>query len=290
MISAAEIAVRIKRLPIFPEAPARLAALLAEGGSGVDEFEKVIKPDPGLTANLLRLANSAYLGLTRRVASAREAIAILGLKRVYDVATMASMQRFLPKRLPGYELSSDGYWQHCVAVAAMAENLARVDGRYPPALAFTAGLMHDIGKLILGEFLALHAAPILERLRRDGATLIGAEREILGVDHTEVGAEVAAVWKLPDPVVSAIRWHHDPNRVPTGVDGACVDLVHVADALAHSFGFGADVGELQRPLDPQAFDRLKLAAPGLEQVVAGSLAEIEGLTSLAGSGDRGGKS
>jgi HD-like signal output (HDOD) protein len=130
----------------------------------------------------------------------------------------------------------------------------------------------------------------LERLRRDGATLIGAEREILGVDHTEVGAEVAAVWKLPDPVVSAIRWHHDPNRVPTGVDGACVDLVHVADALAHSFGFGADVGELQRPLDPQAFDRLKLAAPGLEQVVAGSLAEIEGLTSLAGSGDRGGKS
>jgi hypothetical protein len=74
------------------------------------------------------------------------------------------------------------------------------------------------------------------------------------------------------------------------VDGECIDLVHVADALAHSFGFGADVGELRRPLDPQAFDRLKLGAPALEQVVAGSFAEIESLTGLTGPGDRGGKS
>jgi putative nucleotidyltransferase with HDIG domain len=290
MISAAEVAVRIKRLPIFPEAPARLAALLAQGSSGVDEFEKVIKPDPGLTANLLRLANSAYFGLTRRIASAREAITILGLKRVYDVASMAAMQGFLPPRLPGYELSSDGYWQHCVAVACLAENMARAGGAHAPALVFTAGLMHDIGKLVLGEFLALHAAPILEKLRHDGVSLIGAEREILGVDHTEVGAEVASLWKLPDAVVSVIRWHHDPSKVPEGVDRSCIDLVHVADALAHSFGFGADVGELRRPLDAQAFDRLKLAVPALELVAAGSLADIESLTGLAKASDPGDKS
>ncbi|HEX7596960.1 MAG TPA: HDOD domain-containing protein, partial [Polyangia bacterium] len=262
--------------------------LLAQGNAGVDEFELVIKVDPGLTANVLRLANSAYFGLTRRIATAREAIAMLGLKRVYDVATMAAVQRFLPARIPGYELSSEGYWQHCVAVAALAENLAKT-GSATPALAFTAGLMHDMGKLVLGEFLALHAAPILEKLRRDNASLIGAEREVLGVDHTEVGAELAAVWKLPEAVVSVIRWHHDPNQVPAGAERACVDLVHVADALAHSFGFGADVAELRRPLDGQAFDRLKLSPATLEQVVAGSLVEIESLTGLAGPGDRGGK-
>ncbi len=288
MISAAEVAIRIKRLPVFPEAPARLAALLAKGNTGVDEFEKVIKPDPGLTANILRLANSAHFGLTRRIASAREAITILGLKRVYDVATMAAVQRLLPKTIPGYEVSSEGFWRHSVAVASFADNLGRALGVSTPAVVFTAGLMHDIGKLVLGEFLALHAVPILEKLRGEGKSLVGAELEILGVDHTDVGADVAAQWKLPDEVVAVIRWHHHPDKVPAGVPRECVDLTHVADAMAHSFGYGADIGELHRALDLVTYDRLKLEPQVVEKVVAGSFADIEGLTSLVGSGDRGG--
>jgi putative nucleotidyltransferase with HDIG domain len=288
MMSAAEIAVRIKRLPIFPEAPARLAALLANGNAGVSEFEQVIKPDPGLTANILRLANSAHFGLTRRIASAREAIAILGLKRVYDVATMAAMQRLLPKTIPGYEVSSEGFWRHSVAVASFADNLARAVGVATPATVFTAALMHDIGKLVLGEFLALHAVPILEKLRDEGKSLVGAEREILGLDHTDVGAEVAAHWKLPEAVVATIRWHHNPSKVPANAARECVDLTHIADVMAHSFGYGADIGELHRALDLETYDRLKLAPQVVENVVAGSFADIEGLTALAGSGDRGG--
>jgi putative nucleotidyltransferase with HDIG domain len=288
MISAAEVASRIKRLPIFPEAPARLAALLAKGNAGVDEFEQVIKPDPGLTANVLRLANSAYFGLTRRIASAREAITMLGLKRVYDVATMAAMQRILPKRIPGYELSSEGFWRHSVAVACFADNLARALNVSTPAVVFTAGLMHDIGKLVLGEFLALHAVSVLEKLRGEGKSLIGTEREVLGIDHSDVGADVAAQWKLPEDVVAVIRWHHHPDKVPEGVRRECVDLTHIADAMAHSFGYGADIGELHRALDLLTYERLKLAPQMVEKVVAGSFADIEGLTSLVSSGDRGG--
>jgi len=288
MISAAEVATRIKRLPIFPEAPARLAALLAKGNSGVDDFERVIKPDPGLTANILRLANSAHFGLTRRVASARDAITILGLKRVYDVATMAAMQRLLPKTIPGYEVSSRGFWQHAVAVASFADNLGRALGVSTPAEVFTAGLMHDIGKLVLGEFLALHAAPILEKLRGEGKSLVGIEREVLGVDHSDVGADVAALWRLPEQVVAVIRWHHHPEQVPEGVPRECVDLTHIADAMAHSFGYGADIGEMHRAVDLMTYDRLKLVPSVVEKVVAGSFADIEGLTALVGAGDRGG--
>jgi putative nucleotidyltransferase with HDIG domain len=288
MISAAEIATRVKRLPIFPEAPAKLAALLAKGNCGVDDFEQVIKPDPGLTANILRLANSAYFGLTRRISTAREAITILGLKRVYDVATMAAMQRLLPKTIPGYEISSEGFWRHSVAVASFADNLGRALGIATPAVVFTAGLMHDIGKLVLGEFLALHAVPVLEKLRSEGKSLAGIEREVLGIDHTEVGADVAAQWKLPDHVVAVIRWHHNPDKVPDGVPRECVDLTHVADAMAHSFGYGADIGELHRALDLKTYERLKLGPSVVEKVVAGSFADIEGLTALVGSGDRGG--
>jgi putative nucleotidyltransferase with HDIG domain len=288
MISAADVASRVKRLPIFPEAPAKLAALLAKGNCGVDDFEQVIKPDPGLTANILRLANSAYFGLTRRIATAREAITILGLKRVYDVATMAAMQRLLPKTIPGYEVSSEGFWRHAVAVASFADNLGRALGVATPAVVFTAGLMHDIGKLVLGEFLALHAVPVLEKLRSEGKSLAGIEREVLGIDHTEVGADVAAQWKLPDHVVAVIRWHHHPEKVPEGVPRECVDLTHVADAMAHSFGYGADIGELHRALDLMTYERLKLGPSVVEKVVAGSFADIEGLTALVGSGDRGG--
>lgn len=288
MISTTEIATRVKRLPIFPEAPARLAALMAKSNTGVDDFEQVIKPDPGLTANILRLANSAYFGLTRRIASAREAITLLGLKRVYDVATMAAMQRVLPKTIPGYEVSSEGFWRHSVAVASFADHLGRALGVAAPETVFTSGLMHDIGKLVLGEFLAHHAVPILEKLRSEGKSLVGAEREILGVDHSDVGADVAAQWKLPDQVVAVIRWHHHPDKVPAGVPRECVDLTHVADAMAHSFGYGADIGELHRALDLTTYDRLKLAPQVVEKVVAGSFADIEGLTSLVGSDDTGG--
>ncbi len=280
MISAREVTARIKRLPIFPELPARLAALMATPTSGVDEFDKVIKPDPGMTANLLRLANSAYFGLSRRVATSREAIAILGLKRVYDVATMTAVQRCLPERVPGYELTSRGFWQHCVAVAVLSESLARVHGGQPPALVFTAGLMHDIGKLVVGEFLALHAGAVLDRMRSQGVTLINAEREVLGVDHSEIGCEIAQAWHLPEVVVAVNRWHHDPDQARDGNEAACVDLVHVGDALAHSIGFGADLGELHRPVSPTALDRLRLAKQALEQAAGGALVEIENLTGL----------
>jgi putative nucleotidyltransferase with HDIG domain len=280
MISAAEVTARIKKLPAFAELPARLAALMANPNSGVDEFDKAIKPDPGTTANLLRLANSAYFGLSRRIGTAREAISILGLKRVYDVAALTAVQRALPDRLPGYELTSKGYWQHCVAVAVLSEGLARAHGGQPPALAFTAGLMHDIGKLVLGEFLSLHAAEVLARMRSQGVTLINAEREVLGVDHGEIGFELARAWHLPEVVAAVIRWHHDPERAPDGPDRACVDLVHVGDALAHSMGFGADVGELHRPLMPNALDRLHLAKQALERAAGGALADIEDLMGL----------
>ena len=238
---------------------------------------------------MLRLANSAYFGLSRRIGSSREAIAILGLKRVYDVATMAAMQRLLPKQIPGYELSSQAFWRHSVAVASFADNLSRAAGIATPATVFTAGLMHDIGKLILGEFLALHATPILEKLRGEGKTLVGAEREILGVDHTEVGAALATQWKLPDQVVAVIRWHHRPDDVPADVPRDCVDLTHIADALAHAFGYGADIGELHRALDLMTYDRLKLATPVVEEVVARSFTDIEGLTHLVWHSDAGGK-
>jgi putative nucleotidyltransferase with HDIG domain len=280
MISANEVSARIRKLPLFSELPARLAALMANPNTGVEEFDKAIKPDPGMTANLLRLANSAYFGLSRRIGTAREAISILGLRRVYDVAALTAVQRSLPDRLPGYELTSKGYWQHCVAVAVLCEKLARAHGEQPPALAFTAGLMHDIGKLVLGEFLSLHAAELLARMRSEGVTLINAEREILGADHGEIGFELARAWHLPEIVAAVIRWHHDPDRAPDGPERTCVDLVHVGDALAHSMGFGADVGELHRPLIASALDRLHLAKQALEKAVGAALTDVEDLTGL----------
>ncbi|MBN2714773.1 MAG: HDOD domain-containing protein [Deltaproteobacteria bacterium] len=265
MISKEQVLRKIESLPTLPTAVAQLSKLIADPSASARDFEAVIKPDPSLTANLLRLANSAYFGLRREVTSVRQAITLLGNKRVFEIAASAAFSRVIPSHIPGYRIESSQFWLHSIAVAVLAERLAVELHIKAPGLLFTAGLLHDLGKLAIGQFLEDEQSELLSKLSAEEMSFSEAEKEMLGTDHSEVGEEIAKQWDLPDSVIWTARWHHNPETMKN-VDNALVDLVHLADCMAHMFGYGADVGELARAVDPRVASRLGFNVHSIEAV------------------------
>jgi putative nucleotidyltransferase with HDIG domain len=279
VISAEQVLQRVKKLPTLSSSMTRLWALAGDGHSGAAEFEKAIRPDPALTANLLRVANSAYFGLRCRAESVRHAVTLLGLKRTCELATSVAFAPVIPSRLPGYDMDAVAFWTHSVAVAVFAERLAQELRAGVPDLIFTAGLLHDVGKLVVGSLVADQQGDVMARVRQ-GHTFIDAERAVLGLDHGELGAILAQAWSLPPAAVWAARWHHRPADVPSEADRTLVGLVHAADALAHALGLGADRGELARGVDGEMERKLGVKARSLEAVASGTVDSIREMARL----------
>ncbi len=273
MISKEKILKKIDSLPTLPTAVAQLSRLIASPTASAKDFEAVIKPDPSLTANLLRLANSAYFGLRREVTSVKQAITLLGNKRVFEISASAGFSKIIPANLPGYRIQSADFWLHSIAVAVLSEKLAAELRVKAPGLLFTAGLLHDLGKLAIGSFLEEEESALLDRLSNEDVAFSTAEKELLGTDHCEVGAELGQQWDLPDTVIWTARWHHQPSEAGD-VDSVLVDLVHLADAIAHMFGYGADVGELSRTIDKEVASRLGFDVHSIEVVSSETESQI----------------
>jgi len=175
----------------------------------------------------------------------------------------------------GYDLPPGDMLKHSLAVAVGAEKLGRLLKVPGCDHLFTAGILHDIGKIALGTFVELDAAPILELATREGLPFVEAEQRILGIDHAELGAFLADRWNLPDEVVEIVRWHHEPEkfsgRNPAG------DLVHVADALCILGGIGIGTDGLRYRPSEEVCDRLGLTETATEQALSMILLGLEDL-------------
>ena len=279
LISAETIVKRVNRLPALSASVARLAALAGDENATVAELEGVVRPDIALTANLLRYANSAAVRGRVEVVTVRDAVLRLGRQQLWNIAASGSLAKVIPTSLPGYGFETLGFWRHSVAVAVLAQRIADAAGLELRVHAFTAGLMHDVGKLVVEEFLASSKAAVLARMGEGGMAFVASEREVLGTDHTEVGGRLAERWGLPSAVVTCCRGHHEPEALGDVPERRLACAVHVANALAHGMGLGADVGELRRKTDAGAMARLALDTPKLEVIACASLDEIERLAS-----------
>jgi putative nucleotidyltransferase with HDIG domain len=278
----AQIAAHAQNLPTISTVVAQLSRLIRDETATASDFENIIRLDPSLTANLLRLANSAYFGLRREVTSVKLAVTLLGLKRLFEVVTSASFARVLPKRIPGYDIEATAFWRHNVSVAIIAEQLALSMNIPAPNLLFTAGLLHDVGKLAIGNFLMEGKLPVETNLVDNYENLIEIERQLLETDHQEVGALLASLWDLPDTVIWSARWHHMPSMAPPEIDHYLVDLVHIANGLSHAAGYGTDAEEMTRHIDDQALVRVGIRVSALEDVLASTEEKITQLVEVFG--------
>jgi len=260
------ILAQVKSVPSMPSVVMELRKYMNDPNVSFDKLSKAIEYDPGLTVNILQLANSAYFGWTRTIKTVKEAVTRLGTSRVFQMVLCMSVAPLVRKPIKGYDTDSEGLWEHSIATAICAEQLVKVLGLKDLDEAFTAGLLHDMGKVVLGTFVEIDDKEIKESVANDGLSFNEAEQMILGVDHAEVAAELLSSWNLPESVVASARWHHQPHLAEEKHQ-SLVDLIHVADHICMTYGFGAGNDSRHYRLDDDARVRIGLEL-GTTEVVA----------------------
>ncbi|MCK4488224.1 MAG: HDOD domain-containing protein, partial [Desulfobacterales bacterium] len=195
----------IKKLPPFPDVATKALKILDDPDASADQLISIIQYDQAITANVLKLCNSAYYGLRRKVRSLREGLVLLGNAELKNIILASTVVKFFHKENKGYDLARGELWRHAVATGIISKIISdRVTESEPPSL-FTAALLHDIGKVVLGSFVDRYFEQIIALVKEGEHSFLEAERKMLGIDHAEVGAKVAESWNFPEDIVQAIR-------------------------------------------------------------------------------------
>jgi len=277
-----EILSKVSSVPSIPSSATQAIHLLQDPEVDIHELTRIIEFDPGLTANLLCLANSACFGAAQSIDSVRGALVRLGMNRFFQLVVTTATAPTLQLPVKGYDLPPGTLWEHSVAVALGTEELASALGLTPPEYTFTAGLLHDVGKILLGTFVDVDAFPVQEIAFEEHVSFEVAEQQVLGIDHAEVGAFLLESWNLPPGIVEAVRWHHLPESFSG--NSMVVDLVHIADALLMMEGIGAGSDGLNYLPSRQVAKRLNLTIHIAEAVCCKVLTRLDELDELFAAG------
>jgi putative nucleotidyltransferase with HDIG domain len=268
-----------RRIDDFPEMPAlsrNLLHSLEDPYIDFSQLEEQIQYDPGLTSNVLRLANSAYFGAAGTVSSLRVALMRLGMRRISEIITAIMVSPMMLPTLPGYELRSRNLLKHSVWVAVASEQLARCLGYSDVKMLFTAGLLHDMGKIILDPFVQEHQSELLEE--GQSVSFDARERNILGISHAETGSRLLSRWNIPEEITAAAVWHHEPDSAPEHRDQ--VFMVHLADMLGYTEGVGTGIDGMKYRVSSDVERKLGLKKSDIEYVASLTLDKMNELESL----------
>lgn len=266
MVSMEQLVRDIDSIPPFPATVTKVLQVIDTPRVNAKELGSILAEDQSLATTLLRYANSAYYGLPRQVSTVSEATVILGFASIKSLLLAAAVHKTINKEVTGYALAQGELWNHSINCAMLAKFLA-VKCRFPvPEQAFVAGLIHDVGKVVLSSYVGEEFAEILKLVREENIPFMDAEKRVLGFNHSEVGAALAQKWNLPAELVEVIAFHHNPMQAEH--DFKLTSLVHIADALCLMLGLGLGADGLLYPLDEQVLDRLGLGIEDLEEAMA----------------------
>jgi putative nucleotidyltransferase with HDIG domain len=263
-ITIEEIVAKTTDLPTIPAAAVRVMRETQSSSASAASVAKIIVTDQALSAKVLRLANSAFYGLSRRIADLPEAVVILGMKSVKNLALVAGTYPWMQRPLTGYCLGPADMWRHAFGTAVASQLIARVSRKAPEDVAFTAGLLHDIGKVALSIWLENKMGAILLYAGREEIPFDEAERRVLGYDHCQVGYHLASSWNLPEEICAAALYHHAPSLADE--HQAVVECVHVGDHICSAMGFGLGGDGLHYRFDASALDRLGLKPEDIDRI------------------------
>ena len=232
----------IKQVRPIPQIAMKVLRMISQQEYRHADVVNEIMQDQVMSARMIGFCNSVFFGLRTRVDSIERALFVVGEKWLLQVILTTALEEFLSQSDLGYSLCKGGLFQHACGTAAVAKNLAQFTGRVLPDLAYTAGLLHDIGKAVLDQ--SMHARrPLFYRsLQAARGDLIEAEKELFGITHPEVGNWLAKRWSIPEPLAEVILHHHQPEQATIEPDLTL--LVYLADLIMSRFMVGHEVERL----------------------------------------------
>lgn len=276
-LDPAQIKKAIEGLKPIPQIALKLIRMLDDDSCDLGEVVREVRRDQVVSARVIGLCNSVYYGGKVKIDSIERALMILGNTRLLSLLLSTLMEDFLHQADEGYSLCKGGLFKHALGVAVISRRVALLTKKVKPDVAYTAGLLHDIGKVVLDQYLAESRPYFYRRTEIEGEELVLVETAEFGIPHTEAGSVLARAWSLPDRLDDAIRHHHNPEGAL--IDPELTNIVYLADLIMSRFKVGQEMERLNtRGLET----RLRKAGLGLEQLPT----VVEGILDAVPDGSR----
>lgn len=253
----------VVRLVSLPEVCIRVNEMLEDPRINAADIGKVISQDTGLTARLLKIVNSAFYGFPSRIETVSRAVTVIGLRELRGLVLAASAVEAFSK-IPNDILNMVKFWRHSVYCGVVAQILAERCHVLHSERLFVAGLLHDIGKLILSHRLPNEMREVVARICNEDRPDYEIEREIFGFDHADVGGELLKVWQMPKTLAQAVLHHHRPNEADDAIMDVC--LVHIANGMTMIAEQGMEVESQVEPISDYAWQTTKLDPSIMDEV------------------------
>ncbi len=257
----------ISEVKPIPQIALKLLRMIKDDAYNMDDLGAEIKQDQIISAKIIRLCNSAYFKQNSNVDSIDRALVVLGEKRLLQLVISASMEGFFKSETGGYSLCKGGLFKHAVGTALIAEKLASYNRKISSDIAYTAGLLHDIGKIALDQFMDNAYPMFYRRTQERNETLVNVEKEIFGLDHTDVGGKLAEMWGLPERLIDVIKYHHSPEDAE--YDSELSHLIYFADLLMSRFIVGQELERINTDSFHERLERIGIKSGQLPEVVEG---------------------
>jgi putative nucleotidyltransferase with HDIG domain len=266
----------VRAMPPLPQSVIQILEIVNNDKSSSQELAKVFERDPTLAVNILKLANLPVYGYTSRISTINHAIVCLGLKMVKSIALTSCTHEMLNKEIPAYSLGEGMLWQHAISCATCARIISQRIGYKDNEEAYIAGLLLDIGKIILSGFAEDEFNQVSERAEKNKISFNIAEQEVLGFGHPQVGGRIIKKWNLPSALVEAVQYHHQPNNTKT--HKTLAHIVHLADAISCMLGIGLGCDGLMYVFEENTLGVLGLNKEDVESIMielADKIQEVE---------------
>ena len=267
-ISHEEIQKVISSVPLLSASANQLLQTTTDPDHDLMQIIGIVKTDSTLTARVLKVVNSAAFGLINEITSLDRAISYLGERLVVGIAIGDCAAQLFDKELKGYEGEHGALWRHDLRTAiASREVVAQSNSTINPDLAFTAGLLHDIGKALISDYLQGTASEVLEKIENNEfSDYLSAEEALIGFDHPHAGYELALAWKLPESITEVIRFHHAPAEAREEYR-ELVYAVHLGDNIAMMGGCGTGADSMHYKLDTDYTNFIDLKSKALDSIM-----------------------
>jgi len=263
-------------LGAMPEAMSRLTEVMQNPVASPAEVADILQTDPGLAAKVLKLVNSPLYGFHQRIDTISRAVTVIGVKQLSALALGISVLSIF-KNVPGDYLDVRSFWRHCLATGCAARSLASHLGVPNTERFFVAGLLHDVGLMLLYMNVPERARQVLTTARACGLPLVETEQRLLGTDHGQVGGALMRAWGLPESLTQAAEFHHDPMAAGNVREAT---VVHVSDFLAEAMGFGSCGPQTLMTLNLPAWKLLDAPAGTAQAVCERMESQLENLSAI----------